>query len=45
VLLFRIAIVATNTGGPLEILEHGRTGLLFTPKDVCRKLKKYLRIK
>jgi glycosyltransferase involved in cell wall biosynthesis len=28
------AIIATNTGGPMEILEHGRTGLLFTPRDI-----------
>jgi glycogen synthase len=33
-MLYGLAILATNTGGPLEILEHGRTGLLFPPKDI-----------
>jgi glycogen synthase len=33
-MLHGLAIVAANTGGPLEILEHGRTGLLFPPKDI-----------
>jgi len=29
-----LAIVASNVGGPAEILKHGRTGLLFPPKDI-----------
>jgi glycogen(starch) synthase len=29
-----LAIVASDVGGPGEILEHGRTGLLFPPRDV-----------
>jgi glycogen(starch) synthase len=33
-MLHGLAIVAANVGGPAEILEHGRTGLLFTARDV-----------
>jgi glycogen(starch) synthase len=29
-----LAIVAADVGGPAEILEHGRTGLLFPARDV-----------
>ena len=29
-----LALVASDVGGPAEILDHGRTGLLFRPKDV-----------
>jgi glycosyltransferase involved in cell wall biosynthesis len=29
-----LPIVAANVGGPAEILDHGRTGLLFPPRDV-----------
>jgi glycogen synthase len=28
-----LAVAASNVGGPAEILEHGRTGLLFPPRD------------
>jgi glycogen(starch) synthase len=28
-----LAIAAADTGGPAEILDHGRTGLLFRPAD------------
>lgn len=28
-----LAIAASNVGGPAEILQHGRTGLLFEPQD------------
>lgn len=33
-MLYGLAIVAADVGGPAEILEHGRTGLLFLPRDV-----------
>jgi hypothetical protein len=29
-----LPIVASDVGGPAEILDHGRTGLLFPPRDV-----------
>ena len=28
-----LAIAASKIGGPAEILDHGRTGLLFPPRD------------
>jgi glycogen(starch) synthase len=33
-MLHGLAIAASGVGGPAEILEHGRTGLLFPPRDV-----------
>ena len=33
-MLYGIPIVAAAVGGPLEILEHGRTGILCPPKNV-----------
>jgi len=33
-MLYGLAIVAADVGGPAEILEHGRTGLLFPARDV-----------
>jgi glycogen(starch) synthase len=33
-MLYGLAIAASAIGGPAEILEHGRTGLLFPPQDV-----------
>ena len=33
-MLHGLAVVASNVGGPVEILEDGRTGLLFEPRDV-----------
>lgn len=33
-MLYGLPIAASNVGGPAEILEHGRTGLLFPPKNV-----------
>src|SRR5262249_24120525 len=31
----RLPIVASDVGGTAEILDHGRTGLLFPPRDVA----------
>src|SRR5436853_5100542 len=33
-MLHGLPIAAADVGGPAEILEHGRTGLLFPPRDV-----------
>jgi glycogen(starch) synthase len=33
-MLHGLPIVASDVGGPAEILAHGRTGLLFPPRDV-----------
>jgi glycogen(starch) synthase len=33
-MLYGLPIAASDVGGPAEILEHGRTGLLFPPKNV-----------
>ncbi len=33
-MLYGLAVVASGVGGPVEILEHERTGLLFPPRDV-----------
>jgi glycogen synthase len=30
-----VAVAASAIGGPLEILEHERTGILFRPRDAC----------
>jgi glycosyltransferase involved in cell wall biosynthesis len=29
-----LAVIASSIGGALDIIKHGKTGLLFTPKDV-----------
>lgn len=39
-----LPIVASDVGGPAEILEHGRTGLLFTPKDVDELTESLVRV-
>jgi glycogen synthase len=32
-MLYGVAVAAAAVGGPAEILEHGRTGILFAPKN------------
>ena len=32
-MLYGLAIAASDVGGPAEILEHGRTGVLFPPRN------------
>ena len=34
-MLHGVALVASNLGGPAEILDHGRTGLLVRPRDAA----------
>lgn len=34
-MLYGLPIIAADVGGPSEILEHGRTGLLFPARDVA----------
>jgi 1,4-alpha-glucan branching enzyme len=31
---YGLAVIASSIGGALDIIKHGRTGLLFTPKDI-----------
>jgi glycogen(starch) synthase len=43
-MLHGLAVAAGATGGPAAILEDGRTGLLFPPKDVCALAGTLLRL-
>jgi len=33
-MLYGLAVAASAVGGPAEILEHNRTGFLFSPRNV-----------
>jgi glycosyltransferase involved in cell wall biosynthesis len=33
-MLYKVPVIATNLGGPIEILEKGRYGILVPPRDV-----------
>ena len=43
-MLHGLPIVAAASGGPKEILRHGRTGLLFAPKDVTGLIDALVRL-
>ncbi|HEX8068823.1 MAG TPA: glycosyltransferase family 4 protein [Pyrinomonadaceae bacterium] len=43
-MLYGLPIVAAEVGGPAEILAHGRTGLLFPPKNVAALAENVLRL-
>jgi glycogen(starch) synthase len=43
-MLHGLPIVAAAAGGPSEILTHGRTGLLFPPKDVSAFAQALMRL-
>ena len=39
-----LAVAASEVGGPAEILDHGRTGLLFPPRNAGALAKAILRL-
>ena len=43
-MLHGLAIVACDVGGPAEILEHGRTGLLVPPRNAAALAAAVLRL-
>ncbi|RUW85593.1 glycosyltransferase family 4 protein [Mesorhizobium sp. M1E.F.Ca.ET.063.01.1.1] len=43
-MLFGLPIAASSVGGPAEILDHGRTGLLFPPRDAVGLAQALIRL-
>ena len=43
-MLFGLAIAASSVGGPAEILDHQRTGLLFPPRDATALAQALVRL-
>ena len=43
-MLYGLAIAAAAVGGPAEILEHERTGILFPPRDAKSLAEAVLRL-
>jgi glycogen synthase len=43
-MLYGLAVAASAVGGPAEILDHGRTGVLFAPRDGTALAEAVLRL-
>jgi len=43
-MLHRLAVAASAVGGPAEILDHGRTGILFAPRNAGALAEAVLRL-
>jgi len=43
-MLHGLAAAASAVGGPAEILDHGRTGVLFAPRDAAAVAEAILRL-
>ena len=43
-MLHGLAVAASAVGGPAEILDHGRTGVLFVPRDARALAEAVLRL-
>jgi len=43
-MLHGLAVAASAVGGPAEILDHGRTGVLFAPRDAAAVAEAILRL-
>ena len=43
-MLHGLAVAASAVGGPAEILDHGRTGVLFVPRDAAALAEAVLRL-
>ena len=43
-MLYGLAVAASAVGGPVEILDHGRTGVLFAPRNAGALAEAVLRL-